>query len=418
MSIRRREFLIGTAGLAGSVLPGSLMASIRPCPPATLSVAQGQALSASCQESVLAREAQAVKDSSPNAPAWAEAPIGQSTLNGKVHYWGEAASGGEVLAGRAPFMAPNPVSDQYNILDWGGKAHWDTARGDWWFSGGPTGNQDPASPTIVRYRPSDDRFAHWQGRASMQGGIWPPYGHAHSFDAADLDVSGRRIWRHLGHHGGNPVFNFALGWFDIDTNESGTVPGDQYAVDNWPTVSFMPDNRVLHVIRPQSNSSANIRRFDVDKRAWIEPLKGPSGDCGPSCYLKGKIYGTTSDRNFYAILPSGAILARAPLPILMDRSAAVAHAILCPIGNFVFAFCGNGDIWRYDPEADSWGGSRYDSIPWRWPHHKFDPAASNWNYMSATCAGPVPQHGVAMLCSPSVWTSKASVDARVFLWKP
>jgi hypothetical protein len=367
---------------------------------------------------VLSREAEALTASSPGAPAWVEAPIGQSTLNSKVHYWGEPPPGSAVVAGRAPFTAPNPISDQYNIMDWGGKAHWDTARDDWWFSGGPTGNQDQASPTIVRYRPSDDRFAHWQGRATLQGGVWPPHGHAHSFDAADLDVSGRQIWRHLAHHNADPVYNFALGWFNIDTGESGTVLGDKFAIGDWPSISFMPESRVLHVIRAQPASSANIRRFDVDKKAWIGALSGPLGDCGPSCYSQGRIFVTTSERQFYAILPNGTIEARAQTPIKMDRSGTVSHTILCPIGNALFAFCGNGDIWRYDPAGNSWGGNRYDAIPWRWPHHKFDPQTSSWNYMSATCVGSVPPHGVAMVCSPSVWSERGTVAARVFLWKP
>ena len=86
----------------------------------------------------------------------------------------------------------------------------------------------------------------------MTGGIWPPYGHAHSFDAADLDVVSRRIWRHLGPSNVNPVYNFALGWFNIDTYQAGTVPGDIAFMDNWPTVSLLPESRLLYVVRPQS----------------------------------------------------------------------------------------------------------------------------------------------------------------------
>ena len=315
-------------------------------------------------------------------------------------------------------MAPNPSATSTISSIGPGRRYGIRVHGDWWYSGGPTGNQDSASPTIVRYRPSDDRFVHWQGRASMQGGIWPPYGHAHSFDAADLDVSGRKIWRHLGHHNSEPVFNFALGWFNIDTHVSGTVPGDQAWAGDWPSISFMPDNRLLHIIRPQPGGNKNVRRFNVDSLAWVAPLAGPEGDCGPTCYFRGSVYVTTSARHFYAIQPTGSIAQKASTPVLMDRSGNTSHTILCPLGDYVYAFCGNGDIWRYDPAADSWGGSRYHSLPWRLPHHTYDPTASSWSYMSASCLGPVPPQGVALLCMPSVWSSNGSVDARAFVWKP
>jgi hypothetical protein len=180
----------------------------------------------------------------------------------------------------------------------------------------------------------------------------------------------------------------------------------------------MPENRVLHIVRTQPASSPNVRRYSVESRTWVEPIVGPAGDCGPSCYLDGKVYVTTSQRNFFAILPNGTIQPRAGLPVVMDRSYTVTHAILCPLGNYLFAFCGNGDIWRYDRASDSWGSGRYGSIPWRWPHHKFEPEKSGWNYLSATCIGPVPPHDVAMVCSPSVWSMNGTVPARAFLWKP
>ena len=354
---------------------------------------------------------------SPGAPAWSDAEIGLSTLNSQVHYWGEPSDGQAIVAGRPPFTAPNGVSDAYDILDWPGKALWDRTKEDWWYSGYPTGNQIPASPTIVRYRPSDDRFAHWQGRASMTGGIWPPYGHAHSFDAADLDVVSRRIWRHLGPSNANPVYNFALGWFNIDTYQAGTVPGDIAFMDNWPTVSLLPESRLLYVVRPQSGGSQNIRRFHIDRMEWVEPLAGPTGDCGPSIYSGGKVFVATLDRNFYAITADGSIERRANTPIIMDRSGSTTHAILCGLKGYIYAFCGDGDIWRYDPRTDSWGGSPYHSIPWRWPYRKYV-AGSSWGYVAKTTVGAVPTEDVALVCVGAAWDPEGSTQTRAFIWKP
>ena len=418
MHMKRRDFLIKTASVTGALVPTTIWATSKPCRPPSLSLAGEAGISAPCAtESTLSRVAQRLRSSSPYAPAWSDAEIGVDSINADVHYWGEPPKGSSAIAGRPPFTAANPVSNSYNILDWPGKALWDPSKGDWWYSGGPTGNQDPASPTIVRYRPSDDKFVHWQGPTTMTGGIWPPHGHAHSFDGADFDIVGRRIWRHLGHHNGDAVFNFALGWFNVDTFESGTVAGDEAYVDYWPTVSFMPENRLLHLVRPQAGGGQNIRRFDVDSLKWVEPVVGPPGDCGPSTYHAGRIFVTTTDKSFFAILPSGKIEVRAPTPVLMDRSSTSTHAILCAIGDSIYAFCGNSDIWRYDVSADTWGRSRYGSIPWFWPYRTYEPQ-SGWHYMAETCVGPVPDHGVALVCMPAVWSEPGTTMARSFVWKP
>ena len=90
---------------------------------------------------------------------------------------------------------------------------------------------------------------------------------------------------------------------------------------------------------------------------WVEPLAGPTGDCGPSIYSGGKVFVATLDRNFYAITADGSIERRANTPIMMDRSGSTTHAILCGLKGYIYAFCGDGDIWRYDPRTDSWGGA-------------------------------------------------------------
>lgn len=416
--MKRREFLAGSVAVTGAFLPGLVPAASRPCSPPRVSVTGGSSVAAVCAEgdTQLAGVVQRLKLASPDAPAWSGAEIGVSSLNANVHYWGDTPPDGVVLGGRPPFTASNHVSTEYNILDWPGKAHWDPVNGDWWFSGGPTGNQGAASPTIVRYRPAADRFVHWQGKAPGEGGIWPPNGHAHSFDAADLDVAGRKIWRHLVPHK-NQEWGFRLGWFNIDTHESG-----QYAGGGWdgtyPTISFMPENRLLHVIRGQAGGASNIRRFDVDEMAMSSALAGPAGRAGPSCYHKGAIYYSTDQRHFCAVRPDGSVESLAPTPIVMDRSIEnhATYSMLLPLGEFVYAFCGNGDIWRYDPAHDSWGDAPYHSIPWLWPHDTF--SANGWHYIKQACVGPVPTHGVAILCLAKRFRSAGTAPSRALVWKP
>lgn len=416
--MKRREF-VGAAVASVVSLAGGRTARANAGDSGSVeSVSSRHGIGPHCAGTKIAEVACELFRRSPGRPAWSEPLIGVDSLNARVHHWGDPAPGQPVLGARPPFTAPNGIRDDYNILDWPGKALWDPVQGDWWFSGGPTGNQDPASPTIVRYRPADDRFVHWQGMASRQGGIWPPSGHAHSFDAADLDVKGRRLWRHLTPHASEP-YGFKLGWFDIDTFASGRVEGDRFQNDDYPTIAFMPENRQLHLIRPQPGGSANIRRFDVDSGKWAAaPLRGPPGSAGPSCYHRGAIYYTTSRGHFARILPDGHVQDCRPTPVTMSRpvNGDARYAILLPLGDDLYAFCGNGDIWRYSPQSDEWGTGPYDRMPWPWVSAHF--GLGGPHFLSQTCVGPASPLGVAMLCVAGRSDGGATVPTRSLIWKP
>jgi hypothetical protein len=142
------------------------------------------------------------------------------------------------------------------------------------------------------------------------------------------------------------------------------------------------------------------------------------GRSGPSCHFKGAIYFTTDQGHFASIHPDGTVKTRAATPITMDRSIEneATYSILCPLGEFIFAFCGNGDIWRYDPAGDSWGDRPYDTVPWLWPHDTFSP--TGWHYIKQACVGPIPSHGVAMLCTARRVKSSGISPSRALIWKP
>ena len=61
--IRRREFLISTATLAGAGLPAIGWAASKPCPPSTLSVTGGSSTTSSCASSGAAARSDAHKRS-------------------------------------------------------------------------------------------------------------------------------------------------------------------------------------------------------------------------------------------------------------------------------------------------------------------------------------------------------------------
>ena len=92
------------------------------------------------------------------------------------------------------------------------------------------------------------------------------------------------------------------------------------------------------------------------------------------------------------------------------------YAILCPLDDCIFAFCGNGDIWRYEPAADTWGDGPYDRIPPPWPDGA--PGAPGRHYLSKSCVGPVATHGVALFCVAQRVVADGMEPARALLWKP
>jgi hypothetical protein len=211
---------------------------------------------------------------------------------------------------------------------------------------------------------------------------------------------------------------YRLGWFDIDTHKSGIAEGEGYNVDAFPTISFMPENRLLHIVYAQPGSAQNIRRFDVDSLQFTSSLAGPPGDRGMSCYHRGRIYCTTSTKNFFEILPSGAIRALAACPVVMDiKVQDGTKATLWPLGDYVYAFCADGDIWRYDTAADSWGGAPYHRIPWLWTYDEYSPG-SRLDYMSRSVVGPCADLGIALLCVPARSSNGKTTPARALVWKP
>jgi len=159
--------------------------------------------------------------------------------------------------------------------------------------------------------------------------------------------------------------------------------------------------------------------FDVDSQAWAAaPLRGPPGNAGPSCYHRGAIYYTTSRGGLARIQPDGEVLDCRPTPIAMSRpvNGDARYAILCPLGDHVYAFCGNGDIWRYSPQSDEWGDGPYHRLVETRPASGAPVAIRN--QLSKTCVGPIPALSVALYCVLRGDGADAGRQAKAYLWKP
>ncbi len=118
------------------------------------------------------------------------------------------------------------------------------------------------------------------------------------------------------------------------------------------------------------------------------------------------------------ILPDGKVQECRPTPVTMSRpvNGDARYAILCPLGDHLYAFCGNGDIWRYAPQSDEWGDTPHDRIVSS--PADGDPKISGLNQLSRSCVGPVAAIGVALFCAMRRAQQGRELVAKAWVWKP
>jgi hypothetical protein len=320
---------------------------------------------------------------------------------------------------RPPFVGLDPSAGTRNILDWPGKAMWDSQSGDWWYSGGGAlQSQAAGGMTIVRYQSSTDTFRAWQGLTVNSDGIWYPYNEAHCFDAADIHVPTRRIYRRMKYAAqSGPVDG--LGWFNVDTFASGVIPmpsaRDQYWTvcvhDGWGS-----SGSVLSF-----GNAFNFQRYDIAAGTFSTVnVNSYPQEGGLSIYHAGYVYytGGTLNSNLYRIAANGTITTLGTTPVPMSNSyLAASGAILSSLGNYIYAFCGDGAIRRYDPAGNSW--SSVGSMPWRFAGtqaaNSFGAGALFQSTVGKVITNPGTGDGVMLWISGVGDWQKAT---QTYLWKP
>jgi hypothetical protein len=321
---------------------------------------------------------------------------------------------------RPPFIALDPSTVVRNILDWPGKTMWDSQSNDWWFCGGPaTQGAGAGGMTLVRYQTSTDTFRAWQGLTVDSDGIWYPYCEAHCFDAADIHVPSRRIYRRMIYRPlSGPVDG--LGWFDVDTFTSGVIPMPA-ARDLYWTLCVHPGMGASGTVLV-FNNYYNAQKFDIASGTFLTQLDTNSypQQGGLSIYHSGYVYytGGTFDSNnkFYRIDSAGTITTLGTTPVQMSNSyVAATGAILSSLGNYIYAFCGDGTIRRYDPAGNSW--SNVGTMPWRFAGLQSANSAGALfeSTVGKVITNPGTGEGVMLWISGTGGGQKAT---QTYLWKP
>ena len=315
------------------------------------------------------------------------------------------------------FNAPNTAGNTSTLLYWTGKAKWYAANGgEIWYSAGTTGKY-PGTFTLVRYQLATDEFRHWQGDSYSDNvnSNFGNYGCPHNFDGTALNPASGAIYCSLPEpYSGD--YALALGVWDTST-KTGTVheqAAGYTGLGNYYPIEFLPEmgasGTVLVFI--YGGAGRPVRRWNLALNGgaggWDSEISNPyAATMGPTCYFGGKVYfcSGASDLKFYSIDAAGSFDATLPnTPVVMDNGSTLAtHAILCPIGSFIYAFV-NRSVYRYDPAAKSWGSGAYDTFPW---------AAVGGDVDAEFTVAPIPTLGVALLVrSIDDWTHQA------LLWKP
>jgi hypothetical protein len=319
---------------------------------------------------------------------------------------------------RPPFIALDPSTGTRNILDWPGKTMWDSQSNDWWYSGGPaTQGAGAGGMTLVRYQTSTDTFRAWQGLTVDSDGIWYPYCEAHCFDAADIHVPSRRIYRRMIYRPlSGPVDG--LGWFDVDTFASGVIPMPA-ARDLYWTLCVFPEMGATGTVLV-FNNYYNAQKYDIASGTFVTQLDTNSypQQGGLSIYHSGYVYYTGGglNSNLYRIDSAGTITTLGTTPVQMSNSyVAATGAILSSLGAYIYAFCGDGTIRRYDPAGNSW--SNVGTMPWRFAGLQSANSAGALfeSTVGKVITNPGTGEGVMLWISGTGGGQKAT---QTYLWKP
>jgi hypothetical protein len=336
-------------------------------------------------------------------------PGGSTTIN--------AAIGPKGTTTPAVLRAFNAYSDgsgsEYGtLLGWTGKAFADANPNDpsnprWWYLGGTTGG-NPWSHTAVRYDCATDQFLHWQGSTyGATDGLFHPQGGPHNFGSACFDPATRRLYR-ITKGAGSP-YDSCVGWFNVDTNASGLFAPTQYLGSTYASADFMPSfgaqGSVVAFIYGDSNNNV-ARRYDIDAAAWFSDIDGSRNSLTGACtsFLDGAIYFSFGDGVMYRLNADKSVTTVAggtPISMNGGGSGEPNFCIWSPLGQYIYAFCDNNAIYRFDTVSQTWSGV-VGTIPTR-------PTLGVQNYTVA----PLAAFGVFMLVY-----CETNYTETALLWKP
>lgn len=400
-------------------------------------------------------------------------PVGASTINASVPIWTvtNRSTGATGVSGQSYTTFNAPANDDSASLPagvivetslyWPGPTHFDAVNREWWAMLGVT-NQQPsvAGNTIVRYKldaeanaargiEAADRFRTWggigidtSGDPALSDGLWRPLCQAHNFGASAFSPSARKLYRVLNALPAtargvawdstvdgrtyDPAYDH-IGWFDVDSLTVGTFPFPSWSPQDfgtlYATMGEIPSRGSLGSIYTIDNNRGNYlraRSYDISSAAWGSAyINGPttSEACGWGSWSHNNVIYVTcaspsGQPQMASLTWNGSAhvwTVLAPPPVLMDVGYYTAHSIIVGLGAYLYAFCVNGNIYRYDIAANSWNGNQvYDTI--EFPNGT---PANPQGYVSEFVAA-----GIESIANPVIFCIFGEGTNRTRLWKP
>lgn len=357
--MKRREFIVGTAGLIGTVLPLVGRGQAKPCPPGTVQVTGGTSVSTACASAPVGATHLAQQASTMSAGQWK-----QFTTNGLSTSL--FVTGANNTLDYMDKGAYDPVNEQIRFV---GNGHLEQLRWHQYNEATNTwGNLSPPS---------------WYG-----GGAVFEHGYQHNtVDPATGD------WYYRSYNN-NQIRHYtqATGtWSQLPTSGTMEIAG---GIEWLPTIGAL-GGLVFHV-------GTNIRYWNKATNTWGTGSTnlsgaGPYHNAAVLNRVTNEVYfgGGNGSGKVWKVNAAGTVAAQPDCPATFGIGSAITT--VCPTSGHMLVFKGGGTAYRYN--GVSWATLSITGAP------SFDSV----NAGSKIVAVPVAAHGVVLFLfggTPATWLYK------------
>jgi len=361
--MKRREFIAGTAGLIGSVLPGIGRAQSKPCPPDRVQVAGGTSVSTSCGVEPVGDTYLSQQASTMSAGQWKQITTGGLSTSLFV-------DGSNNTLDYLDKGAYDPINRQVRFI---GQSHYGDQRFHQYDESSNTWSNLPDPP--------------WDsGGAAYPGFLGHGYQH-NTIDPATGDFYYRQYNypRPRRHNRGSGA------WSELPSADSMDIAG---ALEWLPTIGTQ-GGLVFHV-------GTNVRYWNKANNTWATgstSLSGAGGYHNAAVLnrVTNEVYfgGGNGSSKVWKINGSGTVTALANCPVSYGIGSTITTA--CPKSGDMLVIDSNGSAFQFNGSA--WSALSMTGAP----------SFGSVNSGSKIVAVPVAAYGVVLFLfggSPAVWLYK------------